>query len=95
MNGFDPGTTALVNRALLFLIGVCVTIIVYFLKKVADDIKEWKAVQDEHTKMLVGHNIMYEVWLDDVLGTKAGPKRRKVDRLKEALENYTEESTHD
>lgn len=73
-----------------WVIAILVAACAYFLKQVADDIKETRKTVASHSIMLAGHNVMYELWLEEIgLGSGEHPNRRETDKIRAIIAEIT------
>lgn len=67
------------------LMGLLLAVCAYFLKQVADDIKETRKLVNSHTTTLSLHNIMWEDWIENMTSNPDHPNRRQSDKIVELL----------
>lgn len=83
----EQSTVVLMNRALIAIITLLVTVVAYFLKQVADDIKSTRATVAKHSEIIARHSVMYDVWIDEMAAENPDdmPRRRRSDVLRDIL----------
>lgn len=69
------------------LMGLLLTVCVYFLKQTADDIKETRKLVNSHTTTLSLHNLMWEDWIENMTSNPDHPNRRQSDKIIEMIKS--------